>query len=393
MTTSTPQKFGKLLSVWYARHWRDLPWRNTHDPYRIWVSEIMLQQTQVERVKDFYSRFLKRFPSVWDLAAASWEDVLECWRDPVPPGTPQVIAAQRRGLGYYRRARNMQTAAQVIMKDFGGKFPRRFEELKKLPGIGPYTAAAIASFAFGEKVPALDTNISRVFERVFGESFETLMPGERFEFARKYIGNLPARDFNYALMDLGSAVCHSRKPKCAECCFQKHCAYAQNGMNLQSQKEKVYRLPRGLRSLGFADASDDIPAGVIKVAAGVVIHKGKVLISKRLEHKPHGGLWEFPGGKLEFGEDARRCLKRELMEELGIEVSVRPAFHQTLTESEGSPVMLSFHRCSVLLGEARPLQVQEVRWVAPEELSDYEFPPANMELNRLLLSKKGMFRV
>lgn len=380
MKTNTPQKFGKLLSAWYARHRRDLPWRRTKDPYKIWVSEIMLQQTQVERVKDFYARFLKRFRRVGDLAAASWEDVLECWR----------------GLGYYRRARNMQKAAQVIMKDFGGKFPGRYEELKKLPGIGPYTAAAIASFAFGEKVPALDTNISRVFERVFGESFETLKPGERFEFARKYIGNLPARDFNYALMDLGSAVCHSRKPKCAECCFQKHCAAVQNGMNLQPQKEKVYRLPRGLRSVRFADVPDispDSPAGVIKVAAGVVIHRGKVLISKRLSHKPHGGLWEFPGGKLEFGEDARRCLKRELMQELGIEVSVRPAFHQTLTESEGSPVMLSFHRCSVLLGEARPLQVQEVRWVEPEDLSDYEFPPANMELNRLLLSKKGMFRV
>ena len=290
----------------------------------------------------------------------------------------------------------MHKAAQVVVEEFGGKFPGGFDDLKKLSGIGPYTAAAIASFAFGEKVPALDTNISRIFERVFGETFETLKPRERFEFAKKYIGSLSGRDFNYALMDLGSAVCSSRQPKCGECCFQKHCAYVKDGMNLQPQKEKVYRFPRGLRSLGFADSSGShgsSRADVIKVAAGVVIHKGKVLISKRLRHKPHGGLWEFPGGKLEFGEDARHCLKRELMEELGIEVSVRPAFYETLTESQGSPVMLTFHRCSVLLGEARPLQVQEVRWVAPEELADYEFPPANMELNRLLLSKKGMFRV
>ena len=336
----------------------------------------MLQQTQVERVKDFYGRFLKRFPKVGDLAVASWEDVLEFWR----------------GLGYYRRARNMHRAARVVVEDFGGKFPRQYVDLKKLPGIGSYTAAAIASFAFGEKVPALDTNISRIFERVFGETFETLKPGERFEFAKKYIGSFSGRDFNYALMDLGSAVCHSRQPKCAECCFQKHCTYVRDAINSRPEKEKVYRLPRGLPSLRFADTSDNVRGDAIKVAAGVVIHRGRVLISKRLQHKPHGGLWEFPGGKLEFGEDARRCLKRELMEELGIEVSVRPAFYQTLTESEGSPVMLSFHRCSVLLGEARPLQVQEVRWVAPEELSDYEFPPANMELNRLLLSKKGMFR-
>ncbi len=255
--------FVAMLREWYRLNCRDLPWRRTHDPYKIWVSEIMLQQTQVERVKDFYAPFLKRFPKIQDLALAKWEDVLESWRDPVPPGTPQVIAAQRRGLGYYRRARNMHQAAKVLVKDFGGKFPCAYEELKKLPGVGAYTAAAIASFAFDEKVPALDTNISRVFVRVFGRTWENLKPGEKFEFAQKYMGSdegkksFSSRDFNYGLMDLGALVCSAKQPKCEECCFQKICAFAGDGRRIEMQKSgpvRVYKLPRIARNLVFADA-------------------------------------------------------------------------------------------------------------------------------------------
>lgn len=371
----------------------------------------MLQQTQVERVKDYYVRFLKRFPKVQDLAEGEWEDVLEYWREPVLPGTPQAIAAQRRGLGYYRRARNMHKAAQMLVKDFGGKFPRTYEELKKLPGVGSYTAAAIASFAYGEKVPALDTNISRVFSRIFGERWGRLKPAERFEFAKKYMGgfpgaeDFPSRDFNYGLMDLGALVCNAKQPQCGECCFRKVCAFAAEGQGGEMQKTgpgQVYKFPRNAQGLAFgeAGASDrrrsgklKTPPGIMKVAAGVLIHNGKVLITKRPKGKPLAGLWEFPGGKVEYGEDERGCLKREFMEELGIEVSVRPPFFKADTEHDGVAIRLSFHRCSLLLGEVKSMEQQEFQWVGPDKLGAYEFPKANDEVVEILQVKKAMFYV
>lgn len=393
------RKFEKLFARWYAKNRRDLPWRNTDDPYRIWVSEIMLQQTQVERVKDFYARFLKRFPRVEALARATWEDVLECWR----------------GLGYYRRARNMHKAAGVIVRDFGGEFPRRFDDLKKLPGVGSYTAAAIASFAFGEKVPALDTNISRVFGRVFGERWEGLKPAERLEFARKFIGGLSGRDFNYGLMDVGALVCNARAPRCGECCFREVCGFAKAGFaekagadtirrgNLNpGLRGAVYRLPPVVSGLVFADGRSfgrrggGKPSGypdAIKVAAGVLIHNKKILIAKRPKGKPLAGLWEFPGGKLEDREDERGCLKREFMEELGLEVAVRPPFYKTVTEHDGVEIALSFHRCSLLLGEACALEGQEFLWVDARALDDFEFPAANREVVDLLKEKSAMFYV
>lgn len=348
----------------------------------------MLQQTQVERVKDYYKKFLVRFPSVEDLAAASWEEVMEHWR----------------GLGYYRRARNLHQAAGIIVKDFDGKFPRTFEELKKLPGVGSYTAAAVASFAYGEKVPALDTNIQRVFSRFFGQEWDRLGQADRFHFAAQYIGQMGSRDFNYALMDLGSAVCQARQPECEQCCFQKECRFAQAGGSEPFSKRKtVYRLPGKLRNFVFAEGDASLKNVVsasaisasrrsfIKVAAGVLIHEGKVLIARRPAGKPLAGLWEFPGGKLETGEDERKCLKREFMEELGVEVAVRPHFYKTQTEHDGVQIQLSFHRCSLLLGEIRALEGQEFQWVSARELTGFEFPRANDEVVALLQEKKAMF--
>ncbi|MFO0780630.1 MAG: NUDIX domain-containing protein [Candidatus Gracilibacteria bacterium] len=388
--------FTGLLMSWYERHGRNLPWRDTKDPYRIWVSEIMLQQTQVERVKDYYKKFLGRFPSVEDLAAASWEELMEYWR----------------GLGYYRRARNMHRAAQMIMKDFGGKFPRTFEELKKLPGVGSYTAAAVASFAYGEKVPAIDTNIQRIFSRFFGQQWDCLGPADQFHFATQYIGQIGSREFNYALMDLGSAVCLARRPECEQCCFQKGCQFAPVSNSEPSpQRKNVYRLPGKLRNFVFAEGAAPSKNGVsrtnllsapvgavgvgrlpsIKVAAGVLIHAGKVLIARRPKGKPLAGLWEFPGGKLEAGEDERKCLKREFMEELGVEVAVRPHFYKTITEHDGVQILLSFHRCSLLLGEITALEGQEFQWVSAGDLTRFEFPRANDEVVALLQEKKAMF--
>lgn len=363
----TQEKFEKLLHDWYLHNCRDLPWRNTRDPYAIWVSEIMLQQTQVARVKIYFEKFLQRFPKVQVLASAQWKEVLEYWR----------------GLGYYRRARNLHTTAQLVVQNFQGQFPAHYVELLQLPGIGSYTAAALASFAFGETVPALDTNIKRVFKRIFAEQWTELSPGKQFAFAQKFIGSLGSRDFNYALMDLGSLICQARKPKCEDCCFQKSCLFqVRDQETVQFLKQKMLMLPlKHVPSIALADRplkrlqwkqKQDTPE--IVVAAGVLIHEGKVLICKRPKGKILAGFWEFPGGKLESGEDGRRCLKREFMEELGVEVAVRPAFFHADTEYDGIRIALSFYRCSLLLGEVQSLENQEFRWVQPHELLNYRFP-------------------
>ncbi len=359
MKKFTRAQFEKPLYAWYAQYGRDLPWRKTKDPYAIWVAEIMLQQTQVERVKAFYKKFLEKFPTVYSLADASWEEVLEYWR----------------GLGYYRRARNLHKAAQVVVEKYNGKFPDDFKALQELPGIGTYTAAAIASFAFGQDVPALDTNLHKVFRHVVGvEEWPCLKPAEQFAFAQNLISKGKGAQFNHALMDVAASGVLDNVLQHELCPFKSFCH------GVMQPAKLIVRDQARLKN-----------ENVIKVAAGVVIHQGKVLICKRPLHKPLGGLWEFPGGKLEANEDERKCLKRELMEELGIEVSVRPHFFKTMTQHKGQQILISFHRCSLLLGETKALEVDEFLWVTPPQLFDFKFLKANEEVMRILHKKKAMF--
>lgn len=401
-----PVIFQKNLLKWFNRYGRDLPWRHIKperrgkDPYAIWISEIMLQQTQVSRVIDFYMRFIHRFPDVQSLAKATWEEVLEYWR----------------GLGYYRRARHLHQTAQIIVQEFEGTFPDDTDQLRKLPGIGPYTAAAIASFAFGRDVVAFDTNLRRVFMRFLGDWWTELGPRQQQAHLNTLIPKSKGAFFNHALMDIGATLCFSRNPLCKKCPLRSQCNFFQILSSSISYAPVQGNFPR----LVLADKSslkyEKSCQKIVKVAAGVVVRDGKILISRRPKHVEFGGFWEFPGGKLQDGEDERACLKRELQEELGIEVSVRPAFYVTRLQQSremfsgrhvtyfdkkkhktgqdgGQIVQISFHRCSLLLGEPKALQVQEFRWVAPEELSDYEFPPANKAVIEILLKKKAMFRV
>lgn len=344
-------RFSSVLIEWYNRNGRDLPWRDTSDPYKVWVSEIMLQQTQVERVKDYYARFLKRFPDVGSLATASWEEVLEHWR----------------GLEYYRRARNMHAAAKVVVERFGGMFPPEYDELKRLPGVGLYTAAAIACFAFGDDIPAIDTNVEKVFGHVFKDEWDLLKPSEKVNFVQQYIKDGGGAVFHHAIMDVGTALSAG-----GPCPFHEDCE------GLKTERARVRK---------------KIPKNAVRVAAGVLIHEGKVLISKRRADDSFGGYWEFPGGKLENGESERDCLKREMKEELDIEVSVRPRFYLLETRHRNMSYVLSFHRCSLLLGEPKLLEVEAFCWIEPHELSGYTFPPANDEVIEVLQKKKGMWRV
>lgn len=210
------RQFQQRLSQWYRRYGRDLPWRRTTDPYAILVSEIMLQQTQVERVLAFYRRFLARFPTLATLAAASVDEVIEAWQ----------------GLGYYRRARNLHLAAQHIVEQHQGVFPDTFEAVAALPGVGRYTAGAVLCFAFGQRTPILDTNVQRVLERVFVKR-PAARPGAQHKRLWRLAEEILPRGtdawvINQAMMDLGATVCTARTPRCMQCCLQPICHATQS---------------------------------------------------------------------------------------------------------------------------------------------------------------------
>jgi A/G-specific adenine glycosylase len=204
--------FQTRLLAWFREYGRDLPWRRTRDPYRILVSEVMLQQTQVERVREYYGPFLREYPTVGDLAAARPAQVRESWD----------------GLGYYARARNLHAAARTIVRRHGGSFPRRVEDLRALPGVGRYTAGAVVSFAYGEPAPILDTNVRRVLGRIFVRrraARPAAVERRLWALAEAVIPSGEAWTMNQALMDFGATVCTARSPKCPSCPLRSFCAF------------------------------------------------------------------------------------------------------------------------------------------------------------------------
>ncbi len=282
------QEITRTLLEWYAEHGRSLPWRETEDPYAIWVAEVMLQQTRVETVEPYYRRWMQRFPTVSQLAEASRDEVLNLWE----------------GLGYYRRALYLHRAALRVVDEHGGALPRSEHELLQLPGIGPYTAAAIGSIAFGLDTVALDGNLRRVLARLFDVSGDIRSSETEQRLREHGQGLMPpgqAGDFNQALMDLGATVCLPRGPRCSSCPLEPHCLARKRGV----VEQRPTRRPPG-----------ELPQ-VTRVS--LVLRSGdRFLIARRPEGKLLGGLWEFPGGKLEDGEELLEGLKREAQDGLGL---------------------------------------------------------------------------
>ncbi len=348
--------FSSHILSWFAEYKRDLPWRRTKDPYRIWISEVMLQQTQVDRVVSFYERFLVKFPTVQDLAKAEWSEVLEVWR----------------GLGYYRRGRNMLQAAQVLVEQYGGKFPRDVATLETLPGIGKYTARAIASFAFGLDVPVKDTNVSRVLQRFFHIEDDAV-----WDKVAELVPKGKSSAFNQGVMELGALVCSAAAPKCQTCPVSHKCHFFTSGLAVLPAKRT-----RSVSAFRDLQRSRDLQPP-LRVAVAVIYRDGKILVTRRKKGDSFAGLFEFPGGKVEHGESQRSALKREILEELGVEVAVRPPFSKVEYEYQGrviGPIVISFHRCQILLGEPKPLEGQEMYWFTPADLVRKPFPPANGEI-------------
>lgn len=285
------RRIRRAILAWYDANRRDLPWRRRQkDPYAQWVAEIMLQQTRVDTVRDYYERFMRRFPDVRALARARRETVLKHWE----------------GLGYYRRALHLHEAARTMHRD-GGNMPRTAAALERLPGIGRYTAAAVASIAYGEPVAAVDGNVARVLARLFAIREDILTPGGRARVQQAADALLAPRrpgDFNQAWMDLGSEVCTPRNPNCVACPLRNCCRAAQHGL--------VDELP--LREGGRPDSKPQQTMLTV-----LFVHRGRVLVTRR----PRGGLWselwEFPGVDSTGERSTARAVAR-----LAIDAHVRP---------------------------------------------------------------------
>lgn len=344
----------RLLDL-YARHARSLPWRKPNaDPYAVWVSESMLQQTRVETVIPYYERWMARFPTLEALAAAGEQDVLQAWE----------------GLGYYSRARNLRRAAQQVMERFAGRLPAERAALESLPGVGRYTAGAIASIAFGLDEPALDGNIRRVYARLFDLTLPVRSAeGEKrlWQLAGECLPAGRAGDYNQALMDLGAMVCTPHDPACLLCPLNELCKAYTAGV----QEERPVLAARA-------------PVPHYTVTAAVLHRNGSVLIARRPSSGLLGGLWEFPGGKLEDGETLPQGLAREIREELGAEIEVgQPAGVYQHAFTHFRITLHAFH-CRLVAGEPQPLEASELRWVSPTELAQFPMGKVDREISKKL---------
>ena len=351
------------LLAWFDDHKRDLPWRRVRDPYGVWISEIMLQQTRVGTVAPYYRRWMERFPDVVTLADADQDDVLRLWS----------------GLGYYARARNAHRSARMVRDSHRGVFPSTAAQLRSLPGVGPYTAAAVASIAFGEAAPAVDGNVRRVVARLFD------LPDPSLAEARDRVAGLidTARpgDFNEAMMELGATVCRPRSPSCGTCPLAAGCR-ARIAGTVAKRPARRRRGPLPVRAWGV----------LVAVSPG-----GRTLLVRRPPDGLLGGMWEFPGVELD-GDDAgrggvrrrvarlaRTCTARVTGAEPVADAGVQAPGNLPDTVVELPPVT---HRFSHFTAVYRPWRIEVARewreaagrWVTPAELADMALPAAQQRI-------------
>ncbi len=339
----------KLLR-WFEKNGRDLPWRKTRDPYAIWVSEIMLQQTQVNTVLPYYQRFLKSFPTVYHLAKADLSKVLKLWE----------------GLGYYSRARNLHRASRIVLNHFHGRIPNNLKDLISLPGIGRSTAGAILSFAFNLDAAILDGNAKRVLSRLFavsGSSEKGKTENILWQISESLILKGFSNPFNQALMDLGSMICTPKDPACPKCPLDSLCKGRRSG----EPERFPLKIPK-----------KKIPH--IEAACAVIRKRGRVLLKQRIPSGLLGGLWEFPNWKSKSKSKLR--LRNHIQKETGMNVEVEEpigTFKQTFSHFK---LTLHAYRCQALNGRAKG------RWVLINDLHRLPMPRIHRRIANLISDRR-----
>ena len=332
---------------WYRTNHRDLPWRRSSDPYHIWVSEVMLQQTQVNTVLGYYRRFIKTFPTVQSLAESDLQLVLKSWE----------------GMGYYARARNLHRAAQRVVMDYGSIIPNNWAEFRDLPGVGDYIAAAVLSIAFDRPYAVVDGNVKRVLARLHKISSPVNQPGAAGRFkkaAERLLDQQHAGTFNQALMELGALICKPRNPVCEACPLSKMCrAYQDRQVEHFPKRQKRAVTPQ------------------YHIAVGVVFKKGRVLITQRKPDGLLGGLWEFPGGKIKEGESAREACIREIKEEVNLHVEIDRHLTQVKHAYTHFKIVIEVFCCTYLSGRVYLRGPAAFRWIGIDEYVNFPFPRAN----------------
>ncbi|NLJ50164.1 MAG: A/G-specific adenine glycosylase [Candidatus Atribacteria bacterium] len=345
-----------LLVNWYETNQRSLPWRKDYSPYSVWISEIMLQQTQVDRVIPYYFRWMQQFPTLESVSIASYDDLLRFWE----------------GLGYYSRVKFIHKTSKIIRNQYGCQFPKNHQKLLELPGIGPYTAGAIMSIAFNQNYPLVDGNIIRILSRIFNiensvkqretknyiwkKAEELILPGK-------------ARWLNQALMELGALVCTPKTPRCLECPVQKSCLSFHLGC-----VEKRPVVPPSKKI---------VP---IQVVVGVLLKDGLFFIQQRPPNGLMADLWEFPGGKINPGEKPEDALIREFREELQFKIHIGNKIATLKHGYTNFSVTLHAYFCQLIPENQFPVLhfASNYRWVKPQDLFHYAFPAANRRLIDIL---------
>ena len=334
------------LHAWYRIHHRRLPWRASRDPYEIWVSEVMLQQTQVKTVIPYYHRFLRQFPDLAALAQSNPEQVLKLWE----------------GLGYYARARNLQRGARVVMSDYGGVIPSRWGDFRQLPGAGDYITAAVLSIAFNQPYAVVDGNVKRVLARLLVlDTPVNQGPAGLFKpAAAALLDPLQPGLHNQALMELGALICSPKTPQCRSCPLNPLCQAHLKGWVDQFPKR---RPPR------------KVPTH--RVAVGVVRQGNRVLITRRPDRGLLGGLWEFPGGRIDPPETPAQACAREIVEETGLTVRVAAPLAEVRHAYTHFKVELSVFICDYQRGRVALNGPVDHCWITLDEMEKFAFPKAN----------------